>query len=350
MNVDGIRVENFQPIGEFELPEYELQKLSFPPILQILEYIERERFTEIIISTPGPMGLTGLLAAKLLNLQTSGIYHTDFPEYIRILTEDKLLESLAWTYMRWFYGQQETVFVNSEEYRRSWISRGIEPAKLQILPRGLDTELFHPDKRDLIFWRRFDGSEANVEHRTEADASLPTSTFLLLRPCVCSTSAAFRKKKTSMFSRSPTGSCKPKGCRYSCISSATGRIAPRWPNCCPDAIFTGYLAGEELATAYASADIFVFPSTTDTFGNVIIEAQASGLPVVVSDVGGPKELVADGVSGFVTKALDPQALAEAIRRLAADPRSARRNVPAARGKASSIGAGQRRSRNSGRRP
>jgi hypothetical protein len=83
LHLDGIAVKNFRPIGEFELPEYELQKVSFPPVLQILDYVQREQFTEIIISTPGPMGLTGLLAAKMLNLQTSGIYHTDFPEYIR---------------------------------------------------------------------------------------------------------------------------------------------------------------------------------------------------------------------------------------------------------------------------
>ncbi|MDQ6623077.1 MAG: histidinol-phosphatase, partial [Verrucomicrobiota bacterium] len=69
LTVDGIPIANFKPIGEFELPEYELQKLSFPPILQILDYIQRERFTEVIISTPGPVGLTGLLAAKLLNLR-----------------------------------------------------------------------------------------------------------------------------------------------------------------------------------------------------------------------------------------------------------------------------------------
>ncbi len=78
----------------------------------------------------------------------------------------------------------------------------------------------------------------------------------------------------------------------------------RWPATLPDAVFTGYLTGEPLATAYASADIFVFPSTTDTFGNVIIEAQASGLPVIVSDLGGPKELVEDVVNGIVTKAHD----------------------------------------------
>src|SRR5205085_2472164 len=89
LEVDEISIKNFRPIGEFELPEYELQRLSFPPIMQILDYIQREQFTEIIISTPGPMGLVGLLAAKMLNLQTSGIYHTDIPEYVRILTEDR---------------------------------------------------------------------------------------------------------------------------------------------------------------------------------------------------------------------------------------------------------------------
>ncbi|MEY2504889.1 MAG: hypothetical protein QOG27_1169, partial [Verrucomicrobiota bacterium] len=86
LKVDNIPIKNFRPIGEFELPEYELQRVSFPPIMQILDYVQREQFSEIIISTPGPMGLTGLLAAKMLNLQTSGIYHTDIPEYVRILT------------------------------------------------------------------------------------------------------------------------------------------------------------------------------------------------------------------------------------------------------------------------
>src|SRR5207253_9776677 len=80
-----IPIKNFPPIGEFELPEYELQKWSFPPVLQMLDYIQREKCTEIIISTPGPVGLTALLAAKMLNRQSSGIYHTDFPQYIRIL-------------------------------------------------------------------------------------------------------------------------------------------------------------------------------------------------------------------------------------------------------------------------
>ena len=87
----------------------------------------------------------------------------------------------------------------------------------------------------------------------------------------------------------------------------------------PEAVFAGYLAGEALATAYASADLFVFPSTTDTFGNVIIEAQASGLPAIVSDLGGPAELIEDGVNGFITKAHDAKAFAEAVAMLVREP-------------------------------
>ena len=86
----------------------------------------------------------------------------------------------------------------------------------------------------------------------------------------------------------------------------------------PEGIYTGSLHGDELASAYASADLFVFPSTTDTFGNVVIEAQASGLPVIVSDVGGPKDLVNDGEDGFVTKGLDLEALTIAVKRLVVD--------------------------------
>jgi glycosyltransferase involved in cell wall biosynthesis len=96
----------------------------------------------------------------------------------------------------------------------------------------------------------------------------------------------------------------------------------------PNAIFTGYLSGAELATAYASADLFVFPSTTDTFGNVIIEAQASGLPCLVSDQGGPRELVEDGVDGLITRGGDLAALTEAVRRLCTDE-ALRRSMGAA---------------------
>ena len=86
----------------------------------------------------------------------------------------------------------------------------------------------------------------------------------------------------------------------------------------PEAVFTGILAGRELARAFASADVFLFPSTTDTFGNVILEALASGVPCVVSDQGGPKDLIVHGTTGFITRALDADDFAQQVARLAGD--------------------------------
>jgi glycosyltransferase involved in cell wall biosynthesis len=107
-----------------------------------------------------------------------------------------------------------------------------------------------------------------------------------------------------------------------------GPYSEEFQNSFPEGIFTGYLSGEELARAYASADAFIFPSTTDTFGNVILEAQAAGLPCVVSDQGGPRELVADGEDGFVTRGGDLAQLCEASRKLCRDE-NLRRSMGAA---------------------
>ena len=299
LNVDDIPIKNFRPIGEFELPEYELQKLSFPPILQMLDYIQREQFTEIIVSTPGPIGLTALLAAKILNLRTSGIYHTDFPQYIRILTEDSYLESVAWRYMHWFYGQLDTVFVNSEEYRQSWINRGLDPAKLKIFPRGLDTELFNPARRDPAFWEKY-GVATNGEVRLLYVGRISREKDLDVL------ATAYRR-------------LREEGLSVQLFVVGHGPYSQALSETLPDAVFTGYLTGVELATAYASADVFAFPSTTDTFGNVIIEAQASGMPVVVSDSGGPKELVEDKTNGLVTRSHDVEDFTRAIRALIVDP-------------------------------
>src|SRR5216117_2441446 len=298
LQVDDIPIENFKPIGEFELPEYELQKLSFPPILQMLDYIQREKFTEIIISTPGPVGLTGLLAAKMLNLQTSGIYHTDFPQYVRILTEDSFLESVTWRYMHWFYNQLDTVFVNSEEYRQSWIKRGFDPTKLKIFPRGLDTELFTQERRDSQFWTKFGSTNGQVRLLYVGRISREKDLDVL--------ADAYRR-------------LRDEGVAVQLFVVGHGPYSEAFAQSLPEAFFTGYLRGKELATAYASADIFVFPSTTDTFGNVILEAQACGVPVVVSDSGGPKELVEDKANGLITKSRDLEDLTSAIRTLVTNP-------------------------------
>lgn len=305
----GIPLKNFEPIGEFELPEYELQRLSFPPTLQIFDYLEREGFSELIISTPGPIGLSALMAAKALGLRAVGIYHTDFPQYVRILTDDSFMETLTWNYMHWFYSQLDLVYVNSEDYRKCWEERGIAKERLRILPRGLDTRLFHPGKRNPEFWkaRGLQNEEAGMLFvgRVSKEKNLDMLVAV---------------------NRMLAGSKLPA--RFLIVGD--GPYMNEMKRLLPHAIFTGYLNGEDLAVAYASADFFVFPSTTDTFGNVVLEAQASGIPVIVSDAGGPRNLVRHGEDGLVTKALDAGEFAEAIRMLIKDKASRKRMGTAAR--------------------
>jgi len=95
-------------------------------------------------------------------------------------------------------------------------------------------------------------------------------------------------------------------------------------------LFTGYLEGEDLAAVYASCDLFLFPSTTDTFGNVVLEAQASGLPVIVTDSGGPQENVLPGESGLVVPGNDEESFLQAINHLLAEPRRLKEMGQAAR--------------------
>lgn len=305
----GIPLKNFVPVGEFELPEYELQRLSFPPVLHVMEELARGNYSEVIISTPGPLGLTALFAAKTLGLRAVGIYHTDFPQYVRILTDDSFMETLTWDFMHWFYSQLDIVYANSEDYRKCWVERGIPAEKIKILPRGLDTKLFHPARRSEQFWRARGLREGETGMlfvgRISKEKNLDTLVAATRR---------LAEWKTSV---------RP-------LFIGEGPYLAEMKRLLPDAIFTGYLRGDELADAYASADFFVFPSTTDTFGNVVLEAQACGLPVIVSDVGGPRDLVNHGKDGFVTKALDAGELAEAIRRLSDDPALRERMGSAAR--------------------
>jgi glycosyltransferase involved in cell wall biosynthesis len=217
------------------------------------------------------------------------------------------METLTWNYMQWFYEQMDVVYVNSDDYRRALEARGIEARRIHILPRGLDTELFHPARRDDRFWRERGLHEGEIGLLYAGRVS--------------------KEKKLDLFA-SVVRKLKADGLPVRGLVIGHGPYSAEFEKSFPEAIFTGYLSGEDLARAYASADVFVFPSTTDTFGNVILEAQAAGLPCVVSDQGGPRELVTDGEDGFVTRGGDLAELCEAVRKLCVDE-SARRAMGAA---------------------
>ncbi|SDU14214.1 Glycosyltransferase involved in cell wall bisynthesis [Verrucomicrobium sp. GAS474] len=289
--VTDIPVKNFAPVGEFEIPEYKLQKMSFPPFLEILDYIEREGFTELVISTPGPVGLCALAAGKLLGLRLTSIYHTDFPQYARFLSDDAFMETVTWRYMQWFYGQFHRIYANSEFYRQCWIDRGIPASRLEIFPRGLDTSLFATKFRRPDFWT--------------ARGAKPGAPVLLYVGRVS-------KEKELGFLVDVARELEKRGASFTVALVGDGPFRDEMAAALPGAIFTGVLTGEELAAAYASADLFLFPSTTDTFGNVVIEAMACGLPVVVSDVGGPRELITAPARGAVVPARNLKQWADTV--------------------------------------
>jgi len=291
-------VSNFKPVGSFRIPEYESQIVTIPPVLEILAYIEEQGFDELIISTPGPMGLCALLAAKLLSIRRVGIYHTDFPKYVTDLTDDDNLEEAAWQFMRWFYGKMDTIHVPSIYYKRMLEENGLGEKRIVVLPRGVNRELYNPKRRSESFWDSF-GLNGGFKYIYVGRVSREKNVEAMME--------AF----------SEIGADAPDA---SMIVVGDGPALPEMKQrySADNVVFTGYLHGEELATAYASANAFVFPSMTDTYGNAVLEAHACGLPAVVSDKGGPSEIVSSHASGIVVDASRPEQIAQAMLQLRND--------------------------------
>jgi len=293
-------VVNFQPIGMVDLPEYPEMKLYYPPLLEMLDYCYENEINLIHAATPGPIGLAALAIARILKLPIHGTYHTALPQYVSELTSDAGLEEAAWSYMIWFYNQMDTVFVPSLATGNELISKGIHEEKVRFYPRGIDTERFHPAKRNGFLETNYEvqNSEFKLLYvgRVSKEKNLPKLVEVFKK-----VSSARKKIHLVVVGEGP----------YLEEMKLALRGTP--------VTFTGYLSGEDLAEAYASSDLFIFPSTTDTFGNVVLEAQASGLPVIVSDQGGPMENLIDGETGHIIPAEDVDAYVKAILNLADNP-------------------------------
>lgn len=293
-------VKKFQSVGDFILPEYPELKLNFPPILEVMDFIEREGFTRIHVSTPGTVGLLGLLVARMMNIPVAGTYHTDIPQYVRSLTNDEFLEKAAWSYMIWFYSQMEEVMVPSSGTRDQLHSRGLPLDRMKPLPRWVDTEVYTPDMRNPSFWKSRGIGMGGIVLLYVGRVSREKGLEMLVD--------AFKQLIAG-------------GAAISLAIIGDGPFRDEMEHSLSGypVLFTGYLAGEQLQRGYASADLFVFPSATDTFGNVVLEAQASGLPVIVSDEGGPRELMLPGETGFVFRAGNTDDLVASVHSMISDP-------------------------------
>ncbi|MFZ2445251.1 MAG: glycosyltransferase [Syntrophobacteraceae bacterium] len=291
-------VQNFKPIGTFALPEYPEQKLFLPPFLDMLNFCYENEFSALHTATPGPLGLAALAISKILRIPLSGTYHTAIPQYALSMTGDDGIEDLAWKYTLWFYDQLDFIHVPSMATGQELTERGISPDKIKIFPRGVDTERFHPAKRDAALLDRLGMTAATKilyvgRISKEKDLQLLAEAYTKL------------SRKMSDIQLVLVGDGHYTNELKAMLDGAS-------------CVFTGYRDGEELAAIYAGCDLFVFPSATDTFGNVVLEAQASGLPVIVTDSGGPRENVLPGRTGLVVKAGDEESLLDAMESLLAD--------------------------------
>ncbi|WP_029896443.1 glycosyltransferase [Desulfohalovibrio reitneri] len=297
-------VRNFQPIGVYDLPEYPQLQIFYPPVLDMLRFAGNSDFTHIHSATPGPIGLTALLIAKLFKLPIYGTYHTQIPQYARKLTGDSGMEDLTWRFTIWYYSQMERVYAPSRATARELEERGLAPHRILVYPRGVDTDLYTPAKRN-GFLKKL-GVESGVSFLYVGRVSKEKNLHLL--------SSAYKR----LLASAPEANL---------VIVGDGPYLEEMQRDLADTPtrFTGCLDGEDLAACYASADAFVFPSTTDTFGNVVLEAQASGLPVIVTDSGGPMENMLPGETGLVTRADDLDALVAAMHTMATQTET-RRNM------------------------
>jgi len=303
-------VAHFTPIGTYELPEYEQQKIFYPPLLEMLDFCHRQGFNHIQTATPGPIGLAALAIARFLKLPISGTYHTEIPQYVQILTGSSFMEELAWKFVLWYYDQMDVVYAPSASTREELISKGIPGDKIHIYPRGIDIQRFNPAKRN-GYYRKWNLSDKKVKLVYVGRVSKEKNLHLLVQ--------AYRKLVRSYDDLLLT--IVGDGPYLDEMKKATGDLS---------CLYTGRLEGEELEAVYASSDIFVFPSTTDTFGNVVLEAQASGIPVIVTDCGGPAENVIPEKTGLVVKGDCAQSLADAAASLVDEPQRRQRMGAAAR--------------------
>ncbi len=294
-------IHNFDPVFAMPMPKYENLEMTLPPLTRMLRLVDTIQPDAIHISTPGSVGLVGLIAAKMLRVPIVGTYHTDFPAYIDHLFDDPVYTKVCSEYMRFFYKPFGNIFTRSDDYMDAMVDAGLERDRMLRLTPGVALTSFDAAHRDPAIWERLGVSQNSVKMlycgRVSIEKNLPLLTDIWPRI---------------------RAACAEAGTTAELIVVGDGpyrtEMEARLRH--EGAHFLGFRHGDELSTLYASSDLFAFPSCTDTLGQVVLESQASGIPVVVTDQGGPKEVVDHGETGFVLSADDPSLWVETITRLA----------------------------------
>jgi glycosyltransferase involved in cell wall biosynthesis len=290
------------------IPFYREMRLYAPPLGRLRRAVQAETVDVIHLTTPGPVGLAAMRIARQLRVPMVGSFHTDLAAYARILSGSPRLGAVMQAFMRWPYGRCARVLAPSDATRRLLMRTGADGDRIGIWRRGVDGEVFHPGRRNESLRRRWGVSDE--------------------RPAILYVGRVSSEKGLDLLPRLQTALHR-LGLAHRFVIVGQGPLLPALRRQLPDAVFTGVLGRDDVAEACASSDVFVFPSRTDTAGNVVLEAQACGVPVLVTNAGGPQENLSDGESGHVIADMDPMAWASALAPLLRRPdRRARAGVAA----------------------
>jgi glycosyltransferase involved in cell wall biosynthesis len=267
----GVEVNFLNPLSfrTFAMPSYPDLRVALPYQAKIARLIAMARPDSIHIATEGPIGLAVRHYCRKQKLPFTTSFHTRFPEYIS--ARFPIPESWIWAGLRWFHGASQAVMAATPALADELRERGFR--NVVLWPRGVDARHFHPRAVDL---------------------GLPRPVFL------CVGRVAVEKNLEAFLELDLPGTKMVVG-----DGPALTALARKYPQ----AVFPGARQGEELAEAYAAADVFVFPSKTDTFGLVLLEALASGLPVAAFPVTGPRDVIGTAPVGVLNDDLRMACLA-----------------------------------------
>jgi glycosyltransferase involved in cell wall biosynthesis len=265
------------------IPFYSALRMGLPVTGQLKKRWRERRPDVVHIATEGPLGLAALRAAHLLKVPVTSSFHTNFHQYGGHygLT---LGRDLALRYLRWFHNRTRCTMVPATDLKEQLASDGFE--RMVVLARGVDATLFSPAKRKETL-------------RAEWGAEPDDPVVIYVGRIAAEKNLTLAVEAFLKFQRA-----EPRA-KFVLVGDGPERAALE--KTYPHFNYAGMRRGEDLAAHYASADLFVFASMTETFGNVVTEALASGLIVLAYDYAATREHVRDGVNGFSAKLGDREA-------------------------------------------
>ncbi|MDE2110128.1 MAG: glycosyltransferase family 1 protein [Alphaproteobacteria bacterium] len=268
------------PVPSVPLPARPEYRLAFGLPHQAVEKLRAFQPDIIHVAlAPDVLGYSALRVAQSLNIPVVASYHTRFETYLKHYWYVASLTGVVRYYLRRSYSVCREVYVPSQSMIDALLADGFRN-NFRLWPRGVDTSRFSPGKRSSL-WRAKHGIGEN-------ELAVVFVSRLVREKQLGTLVAALRL-------------LEERHIAYRSVIVGDGPERAALERQLPHAVFTGFLEGDELAEAYASSDIFVFPSETETFGNVTLEAMASGLPCVCADATGSRSLVAHGHTGYLAR-------------------------------------------------